>query len=151
MKNNEYGQRWSIMRVFNIPSPTHPGITYLKRLRIVQTPMFGFYIHWINLPDEDRDPHDHPWKFISIVLRGGYKESVYTTRKQIYYNEHKRFSVHKMGTEKAHQITKLQPRTVTLIFTGKRSREWGFWTEQGWVPWREYNKGKGYGPDPFMS
>lgn len=147
-KGNDYGQRWSIWQVFNIPEPSGER-TYLKRLRIVQTPWFGLYVHWIYLPDNDRDPHDHPWNFTSMVLRGGYTEVLHTSRDDCAMHEHRRWSIHRMPTHLAHGIVRLQPRTITLIFTGRRSRDWGFWTEDGWVPWREYDR-TGMGPDPFM-
>lgn len=28
-------------------------------------------VHYLATPDEDRHLHDHPWDFVSIVLRGG--------------------------------------------------------------------------------
>lgn len=154
VKNNEYGQRWSFLDVFNIPDPTG-RLVYLKRLRVVQTPLFGLYVHWINLPDDDRDPHDHPWNFLSAVLRGGYTEVVYKYDEHsdgptlVAETTHGRWSAHRMPTDRAHRITHLQPQTVTLILTGRRSRDWGFWTEAGWVPWRQYDR-TGHGPDPFM-
>lgn len=27
---------------------------------------------------------------------------------------------------------------VTLVFVGRRRRQWGFSTPQGWKPWNEY-------------
>lgn len=147
-KGNDYGQRWSVLEVFNIPDPSG-RLVYLKRLRLVQTPWFGIYVHWINLPDDDRDPHDHPWNFTSIVLRGGYTEALHTDRDHSSLHERGRWSAHRMTTGLAHQIIRLEPRTVTLILTGRRSREWGFWTETGWVDWHDYDRA-GLGPDPFM-
>lgn len=151
---NDYGQRWSVFRVFNIPSATDPGVTYLRRLRIVQTPWFGFYVHWVYLPDKDRDPHDHPWNFWSFVARGGYTEAITDSPEALdnqRIEQHKRFSLHRMSTGRAHAISLLEPRTITVLLVGRRSRDWGFWTAAGWVPWRDYDRSAGHGPDPFMS
>ena len=156
---------WALFSVFTIPDP-QTGQTYLKRLRIIQTPWFSIYLHWIYLPDRDRDPHDHPWNFTSIILRGGYTERVwpqvdgkrytpqtatgdrYTDVRIIW----RRFSVHRMSTDNAHMIQTLKPKTLTLIVTGRRSRVWGFWTEDGFVPFDKYiEENKTHGPDPFMS
>ena len=146
------GARWALFQVFKIPDAGQPERTYLKRLRIIQTPWFAIYLHWIYLPDKDRDPHDHPWSFASIVLRGGYDETVhYAPEVHLDYTKHRthrRFSAHITDTRVAHQITNLEPETVTLLFVGRRRRQWGFWTGDGWVPWHEYDRA-GNGPDPF--
>jgi hypothetical protein len=57
--------------------PVQGRADYLVRLRIVQTPWFGIYLHDIHEDDGDRDPHNHPWSFLSFVLRGYYTERVY--------------------------------------------------------------------------
>lgn len=134
--------RWAFMAKMTIPCEN--GLVYLVRWRLVQTPWFGVYLHDLLEPDSDRDPHDHPWNFISIVLRGGYLERFYEqrvgfqqkTRDQVW----RRWSWHRMGTDHAHMIRTVEPRTKTLILTGRRSRNWGFWTDDGWVAWQNYEK-----------
>ena len=32
----------------------------------------GIFLHVIHRQDDDRDPHDHPWDFTSVILKGGY-------------------------------------------------------------------------------
>jgi hypothetical protein len=134
--------RWAFMKPFDIYAKDGSGVVYLHRLRIVQTPWFAVYLHDLNLPDSDRDPHDHPWSFWSVVLRGGYSEHwfPYPNTGFLHYEEQtwKRWSLHRMGTEHAHSITTVEPRTKTLVFAGRRRRTWGFFTEDGWVPWTEY-------------
>jgi hypothetical protein len=140
----EPGARWAFMRRFTIYKN---DAIYLDRLRLVQTPCFGVYLHHIEQPDLDRDPHDHPWSFGSLVLRGGYVERFHP-----YPNVHRDFHVvtrqwrrwswHRMGTATAHRITSVQPGTVTLVFVGRRRRDWGFHTVAGFVPWRDYLHGQ---------
>jgi hypothetical protein len=118
------------------------GIPYLARLRLIQTPWFGIYLHDIYEPDGDRDCHNHPWTFISVVLRGSYTERVYPYPDKKSYNyhtqHHRRFSAHKMGRKEAHRITYASPRLKTLIFTGKRQSGWGFFIDGQYTRWQDY-------------
>jgi hypothetical protein len=105
---------------------------YLRRLRIVQTPWWALYLHFILEPDYDRHPHDHPANFWTFILRGGYQEVLYrqvggTPLVQTW----RRWSLHKMSIRHAHQITLLTPGTRTLVLFGRRQKGWGFWTEHG--------------------
>jgi len=132
---------WSRMSI-----PCKGGILYLVRLRVVATPLFGIYLHDIHEDDGDRDPHNHPWSFISIVLRGSYMEKVYpepSSRRNHYVAKtHKRFSAHKMGQVEAHRIVACDPGLKTLILVGRRNHAgWGFFESDGaFVGWQEYEK-----------
>jgi len=139
--------RWAFMQPFDIYAKDNSGAVYLHRLRIVQTPFFAIYLHDINLPDSDRDPHDHPWTFWSIVLRGGYTERVWRVtpgqRRMIDPVKHqtwRRFSAHKMGFNQAHMIDTIEPGTKTLIITGPRRKSWGFYPDAGvrYLDWKDY-------------
>lgn len=52
----------------------HDGVTFLRRRGIEHLRLGGNLIHWLDGPDPGLDLHDHPWPFVSIVLRGGYTE-----------------------------------------------------------------------------
>lgn len=134
--------RWAFMQRMVIPC--QDGLVYLVRLRIVQTPQFAVYLHDINEPDGDRDPHDHPWTFWSFVLRGSYTETLHVMPHVLLdatrENTWRRWSLHRMGRETAHRITHAAPGLKTLILTGPRKRNWGFHTEDGFVPWQDYEK-----------
>lgn len=151
--------KWAFMRWYRIYSPDGNEL-YLKRLRIIQTPLFALYLHWIYLPDDDRDPHCHPWNFWSFIVKGGYVEHlwkriedrVYGNALDVGINIWQRKSFHKMSIEHAHQIVSLaRTPTISFILTGRRSRDWGFWTKEGYVPRSQYGRAEGHGPDPFMS
>lgn len=46
---------------------------YLIRYNLFECPWFSIKIH--KILQDDRDcPHDHPWAFFSIILKGGYIE-----------------------------------------------------------------------------
>lgn len=132
--------RWAFMKPFDVYAKDGSGDVYLHRIRVVQTPLISVYLHDLNLPDTDRDPHDHPWNFLSIVLRGGYVERLWFAPMALpaVTRTWRRFSVHRMKRGKAHMIDSVKPRTKTLVVTGRRQGSWGFYTDSGFVDWQEY-------------
>ncbi len=135
--------RWAVWARMTIPCKG--GLQYLTRLRIVQTPWFGIYVHDIHEDDGDRCCHNHPWSFISIVLRGSYTERLYPNPMGLVPSEyvlqtHGRFSVHKMGRDTAHRVTYAAPRLKTLILVGPRKATWGFFDNGEFVEWQDYEE-----------
>lgn len=131
--------RWALWQRFTIPCQS--GEDYLTRLRIVQTPWFALLLHDIHEPDDGRDPHNHPWSFLSLVLRGHYVEYVYPDPASDRYHfivRHRSLSVHRMGRSSAHRIVEVGPRLKTLILVGRRASGWGFFIDGEYVPWQEY-------------
>lgn len=92
-------------------------------------------LHHIRLSDSIKDLHDHPWGFVSIILRGTYLERRSGGRVRRFHpgmiNHHRAGDAHALYLDKP---------VWTLIFCGRRVRDWGFWTdnETRFVPWREY-------------
>jgi hypothetical protein len=136
------GVRWALFKRFDISDSR--GV-YLRRWRLIQTPLFSIYLHRIFMEDADRAPHDHPWNFWSLVLRGGYIERVLRPGTLTEYSGiHTRWSVHRMSTALAHRIDYVYPGTLTLVVTGPRVREWYFWTPDGpvlWSDWKDTSNG----------
>lgn len=133
--------RWALWARMTIPCRN--GLLYLARLRIVQTPWFGIYVHDIYEPDGDRDSHTHPWSFMSIVLRGSYTELLWEHPDDLQRwgpvaKTYGRFSLHKMGRGAAHRITHAAPGLKTLIITGPRQATWGFYVDGKFVEWNNY-------------
>lgn len=145
--------RWAFFKWADIESAFFPGYVYLRRLRIFQTPWFALYLHFIFEPDLDRDPHDHPCNFWALIVRGGYYEQVFPHQfdvKSNYWCSWTPFTLHKMPVDSAHQIKKLNGKTVTLCWFGRRQRQWGFWTADGFVDQETYRKlHKTASNDPF--
>lgn len=130
--------RWAFLSGFDVGRDGDP---YLDRLRLVQTPWLGVYLHHIHRPDQDRDPHDHPWPFASLVLSGGYEESVWPDKRDpgtVAVRRRPRFSLWWLGRGAAHMITRVDGSLWTLVVTGPKRGDWGFWAGGGFVPWREY-------------
>ena len=138
------GTKWAFLKWADIPDASNDKRVYLRRLRIVQTPLFALYLHFIYLKDEDRDPHDHPFNFWSLILRGGYTERVWRIapgidRDRLHFTQTwGRFSFHKMSMRESHMIDTLKPHTTTLVFCGRKVKSWGFYPETGYVPYQQY-------------
>lgn len=105
------------------------------------------YVHKFLRSDDDRALHDHPWVFISLVLHGQYLE--YTEQAP---NPHlrKRWSLAYRPAATRHRVALvsgfnadgsygMQP-CWTLIVTGPKVREWGFWCWGRFVPWQEWGE-----------
>lgn len=107
------------------------GDPYLVRWSVLTTPWFGIKVHRILRADWARHRHDHPWWFLSVVVRGGYVEDVLGSHRPVRWVNFKR-------SGDAHRIVRVEPATWTLVLTGPRRRRWGFYTLDGWVPWDEY-------------
>ena len=121
------------------------------------------YLHVLGRPDKDREYHDHPWSFWTIILWGGYTEKSHIlnddgTPTGVYADDKLGWlSVRFRPATHAHKITKLHTkRVITLVLrSNQKDRDWGFWCkkrqdEDGkkipasrqpwiWVPWRQYH------------
>ena len=112
------------------------GVVYFRRWRLFFCPYFALYIHQILCSDQDSYPHSHPWKFVSLILSGGYWEELWKHTKDQNCVMERRFWI---STKKAywpgnilyrnresfHHITLLKP-TTTLVLTLGKHKEWGY-------------------------
>lgn len=137
--------QWAFMERFEIPDLDHPDHTYLTRLRIVQTPWCALYLHRMDTPDSRPTLHDHPWNFVSIILRGGYIERRLDPITRDVDERHVVRHVNRLRAEDVHSIRELlRVPTWTLLFVGRRRRTWGYlepsrgW-RRGWT-WTEFDK-----------
>lgn len=122
---------WRFWHAFTIGYPNDP---YLSRLTIIKTPWFSVKLHRIYRPDQQEDLHDHPWSFLSIIIWGHYLENTPDGYRRRWWFNWKR-------AEDRHSIREVSRRPVwTLVFCGRERREWGFWVNDQWVLWTEYEK-----------
>lgn len=111
--------------------------SYLLRLVILRTKRLGgVMLHRIFKPDADRDLHDHPWPFVSIVLLGSYVERVRGPLGELRDRRVRWLNVKR--AEDAHKILEVSPLCTTLVLHGPRCRRWGFHSPVGWIYWRTY-------------
>lgn len=116
------------------------GVLHFRRWRIMETPWFGIYIHGIYKADKDLHLHDHPWNYMSVVLKGAYLEASKVDGEirmarpvQWKWNNATRF----------HKIALLvTPSVYTLFITGKKYREWGYDVDGVWVDNQTYRNTK---------
>lgn len=119
---------------------------YMLRWHVIpRNRLFNIYLHKIMRSDDDRALHDHPWKSLSIILRGGYIERhvggfrLYGRGDVIWRGERFRHRLELVGGEDG--ITR---PCWTLFFTGRRLRTWGFWCKDAsgrserFVPWTDF-------------
>jgi hypothetical protein len=88
----------------------------------------------IQVANDWRDKHDHPWDNTSVYLTDGAVET-------IPYGEGEQSIVRHAGDmvfRKAEQLHRLDlvpgaDHCITLFTTGAHRREWGFMTPNGWL------------------
>lgn len=134
--------KWVLLKKRIIGRRNDPLMT---RWEILTTPLFSIKFHRFHRSDPSC-LHDHPWPFISIILSGGYYEV--TEKGKKWYDP---FSILFRGAEYKHRVelkniykgypyyfhSFIEP--LTLVITGPRQREWGFFTKKlGWIPWHKF-------------
>lgn len=138
--------------------------TYLYRWTLSKTRYGSVYLHKFVGDDWSRDLHDHPKRFITIGLRGAYRETTPEGKRlwrapwiRMFEGAH----THRV------ELSGITP-CWTLVIVGQRYREWGFWlpcrtcaayghppeqpkedclqclgTGTEWIPWDEYVRDHG--------
>ncbi len=120
------------------------GIVVFRRWRLCQSKWCNVMLHNIKRADTDAHCHNHPWSFISIVLKGGYDEK---TPKGI--NPRKLFSVAYNKATNYHKIEKLHGDSAwTLVITGPTRKEWGYLVNGEWIDNETYRRRKNDGTLP---
>lgn len=116
-------------------------------------------IHCIATGDLDRALHDHPWTFISVLLRGRYDEARPVTPNNAIFERvpvtfsglttpseyveaepvtlRTRFpgSIALRRFSDRHRIVRVSDNVWTLFITFKKRQSWGFYTPQGKLWW----------------
>ena len=141
-------QRWAFNETFIIGKQDNP---MMKRWRLIQTPWFWIYVHFIYREDLDPVMHDHPWNFWRMVLRGGYIENYVTDPASRISHPQMilPFRPLRFPVNHAHRIVMVKPRTVSLVLVGRRLRDWGFWGPGEFYPprtWVDYRDALGLRP-----
>jgi hypothetical protein len=111
---------------------------------------FNVTLHKI-VRSDDPIMHDHPWPYLTVILKGGYYEHT-----PVFDEEGKKItevsrwrgpgSIIRRKAKEFHwlELDGDQP-AVTLFFMGKQQRDWGFLTNTKtgrtrWIQWENYLK-----------
>jgi hypothetical protein len=124
------------------------GSLYMERYVLVAGERFAARVHHIATPDVDRHLHDHPRDFVSVVLRGGYIEARPLERNPSFVGDIEptrgRYrgpgSIAYRRACERHAITLVWPDTWTLFLTGPLAQWWGFYTPDGKIWWKDYER-----------
>jgi len=122
--------------------------------RLIQMTRWTVRIHEILRSDNDRSPHDHPWSYITVILRGGYWEERPTWVDGLYIGMESQWhgpgSVLRRKATDIHKLTMPGP-TLTLFICKKHSQAWGFFPmlDKQKVYWKEYRSSGEFGADPY--
>lgn len=140
--------RWFLSKLnkFEIGNGSgHHDSTFFIRYDLLKTPWFSVYLHEFLRSDEDRCLHDHPWPFVTIILRGGYWEEIkapFYLQKEgcrpLTISRWRRPGyIGRYPAEHAHRIElePSKPKPWSLVFVGRKQRAWGFHGPQGWKAW----------------
>jgi hypothetical protein len=134
-----------IARAQRTPYRHIPG--YMNRWWLLPYGRLGIAVrvHEILRSDDDRAFHDHPWSYLTIILRGGYTEvkplwdvnGFYLGETRTFYGER---SVLFRPARSWHRLEICDGLPAwTLFITGPKVQSWGFMREpENKVYWRKY-------------
>lgn len=128
---------------------------WLAKLKIDPKKCGRIYLHHILRSDYDRALHDHPWSFVSVMLKGGYwehrpsgadRDGNIKSRRTWYQAP----AILRRPAPSIHRLELPEGKTCwTLVFVGPKKREWGFWTRMlEWCSWKRYDYINGICAEP---
>lgn len=96
---------------------------YAKRW-ILDLHYFSIRMHHFMHSDDPRHLHDHPWWYLTIVIRGGYtdhgeNEKIHLRAPAVAFRK----------SSHAHYVDPDEGGAWTILLTGKHKRIWGFWVK----------------------
>jgi hypothetical protein len=115
-----------------------PKLTWKQPGGLKECPYFYRYVldfgfislrlhHWLG-DDDHRAYHDHPYWFLTFILKGGYDDVSITPKEGFSFKETLRAGMFRYRpAEFRHSVQNVLPGTWTFLITGKPSRRWAFW------------------------
>ena len=104
---------------------------------------FNVFVHKF-LKSDTEDVHDHPWPFLTVILKGGYWE----WRPQFDAQGQKVGEIAKWcgpgsfrwARARQYHRVELDPEVTcwTLFCPGPKQRDWGFLVRNKWIQWEQY-------------
>lgn len=107
---------------------------------------FKLMVHRFLPNADDRDMHDHPRGFVTLVLRGRYDDhSLDPGAGTVRVDRLRPGSIRHRPAKHIHR-TKVGPDGCwTLVVMGPMERAWGFWRDGRWMYWRDHERKYGFG------
>lgn len=90
------------------------------RYTLFKTPWLKVYLHRLKAETAHEQCHDHPWSFITLLLKRGYTEFHSGVWTRHYPGE----ILFRPATWKHNVVT--EGVSWSIIIAGSRTREWGF-------------------------
>ena len=134
-----YINRWMLSRKAIVPVYDDPALaldTYGMKLSMLE----NLYLHEYARPDAD-DPHCHPWANATLVVHGWYTENVYEDGGNRLINTVTRYAgdIVLRNDTSVHAIVDTSPGCLSLFATSKKTKPWGFHTDDGFKTYDEYH------------
>lgn len=107
------------------------GDVYMRRY---YTRYDAVRFHEILRSDADRDLHDHPWDFTSVILEGSYREHTRSFWPMTYVPG----AVLVRKATDLHRLEVVSGPVWTMVTVGPTLRTWGYMTKHGWIAWDKY-------------
>lgn len=107
---------------------------YMRRW-IIKTPWVLLRLHKIMRGDARDHFHDHPFDFVSLILKGGYVEH----RPDTYPRWCFPGDIIRRRATDLHYLDLIDGPTWTFVIASPEYRRWGFRTENGWIDNSEYD------------
>jgi hypothetical protein len=101
-------------------------------------------VHHILRSDDDRAFHDHPWAYVTVILKGGYVEVTpeFDGQGQVVGEQRTWRGPGSILRRKAntwHRLEVAEGESVwTLFSTGRKTNGWGFLVDNEKIPYRKY-------------
>lgn len=121
------------------------GQPYLNRWFVIKDKERAcVYLHIFLASDPDRPLHDHPWASHSLIVSGECNEIVARIKgrqlAETHINKLKPGDMRCRTAEEPHRVLLANNSAymITIFTTGPKVREWGFWTEDGFIGHKEF-------------
>jgi hypothetical protein len=139
-----YMERFWLVPYVNAGSASDDGcglVSWRRPItRLLQICGIAARVHHILRSDEGRDPHDHPWLYLTVILKGGYVERRYTPQGDLMSCKwHGPGSVLYRPAGSFHMLGMSPGETTWSLFvTGPYKQKWGFVRDGEKVPHNIY-------------
>lgn len=156
------GSRWKLLPVVKWGQVIgNEECPYMRRW-LIQNRWGTVRVHHFLSSDDDRAMHDHPWWFITFMLKGSYVDvskctECYDGKTEPMWWDCRicdgtgiirdRLRVGSIRFRRATHIHRVESTgSWTFVISGPWQRHWGFWSKGTFQRWKAYLADKGFAP-----